>query len=324
MISKKLAIPPQESAESPWSVLKSNGHMLLPIALVFALIFYGTTAYRAALWAIAAMLALHYLLPYGGKRMNLKELLFTFGEGAKLQLAVGVSAGVIGIIVSMLVLPGLPLKIGSFAVMLSQGNLVVLMFLMIITSYIFGMGIPAVAAYIILAILAVPALIEAGLPEFNAHLIIMWFSLSAIWTPPVAVGAFIAGSIAGASASKIGWYSVKLGIGLYIIPFLMAFGTIINGTWQEILFAAFCIAVGLYGFAAAAEGYARRALAIWERVLFLALAVLAMYPETAIRLVGLVLFGCLLMYEHGGEWLRGARKEQIEPKAASPQSEGGN
>jgi hypothetical protein len=72
--------------------------------------------------------------------MNLKELLFTFGEGAKLQLAVGVSAGVIGIIVSMLVLPGLPLKIGSFAVMLSQGNLVVLMFLMIITSYIFGIG----------------------------------------------------------------------------------------------------------------------------------------------------------------------------------------
>ena len=317
MLSQKLAIPMQPAEESWWAIIRRDGYMLLPIVLIFVLIFQGITPYRAALWAIAAMLALHYLTPYGGKRMNLWELVRTFGEGAKLQLSVGVSAGVIGIIISMLVLPGLPLKIGSYAVAVSQGNLLVLLFMMIVVSYVFGMGIPAVAAYIILAVLAVPALTEAGLPQFNAHMIIMWFSLSALWTPPVAVGAFVASGIAGASPSKIGWYSVKLGISLYIIPFLMAFGTIINGSVPEILFAFFATAIGLYGFAAATEGYVGRPLAIWERAAFLILAILAMYPETTVRIGGMLLFGVLLVYEHGSSWIKVLRRARSSAQGAS-------
>jgi TRAP transporter 4TM/12TM fusion protein len=316
MLSKKMAIPTDPSEESWKTILKRDGYMLLPIALIFVLIFQGTTPYRAALWSIALMLGLHYLKPYGGKRMNPWELLQSFGEGAKLQLSVGVSAGVIGILICMLVLPGLPLKIGSYAVALSQGNLLVLLFLMVLVSYIFGMGIPAVASYIILAVLAVPALTEAGLPVFNAHMIIMWFSLSALWTPPVAVGAFVAAGIAGASPSKIGWYSVKLGIALYIIPFLMAFGTIINGSVPEILFAFICIAVGLYGFAAATEGYIRRPLAFWERGAFVVLAVLSMYPDTNVRIAGLALFAALLIYEHGHA-LFGRHARPMAPTAST-------
>jgi TRAP transporter 4TM/12TM fusion protein len=321
MLSQKLAIPTEPAEESWWSILKRDGYMLLPIALIFVLIFQGTTPYRAALWSIALTFVLHYARPYGGKRMNLLEFIRTFGEGAKLQLSVGVSAGVIGILICMLVLPGLPLKIGSYAVALSQGNLLVLLFLMVVVSYVFGMGIPAVASYIILAVLAVPALVEAGLPVFNAHMIIMWFSLSALWTPPVAVGAFVAAGIAGASPSRIGWYSVKLGIALYIIPFLMAFGTIINGSVTEILFAFVAVAVGLYGFAAATEGYIRRPLASWERMAFLVLAVLAMYPETRVRIAGLALFGAMLIYEHGlTRFARSWRKPAIT-RTASPGSD---
>jgi TRAP-type uncharacterized transport system fused permease subunit len=233
------------------SVLRKGGHMLIPIALVFTLIFVGMTPYRAGIWAIGVTLLLHFIRPYGGKRMSLMETILTFGEGAKLQISVGASAGVIGVIIAMLVLPGLPLKMASFAVMISGGNQLILILLMILTSYIFGMGIPMVAAYIILAVIAVPALIEIGLPIFTAHLMIMWFSLAALWTPPVAVGAFVASGIANADPNKIGWYAVKLGIGLYVIPLLMAYGKIINGTLPEILLATGSIAVGLYGFAAA-------------------------------------------------------------------------
>ena len=289
-LSHRLAIPVAKDAPPVLDVLKKGGHMLIPIVLVFVLIFIGMTPYRAALWTIGATILLHYIKPLEGKRLSLKDMLMTFGDGAKLQLTVGASAGVIGVIIAMLVLPGLPLKIASFAVGISHGNLMVLLFLMIITSYIFGMGIPMVAAYIVLAVIAVPALEEIGLPLFNAHLIIMWFSLAALWTPPVAVGAFVASGIAGASPNKIGWYAAKLGIGLYIIPFLMAYGTIINGTIPEILFAAISIAVGLYGFAAATEGYTHRYLPVWERLIYAVVSVLAMFPMLEIRVVGLALF----------------------------------
>lgn len=297
-LSHRLGIAREDSTESAWRVMRQGGHMLLPILLVFFLIFYGTTPYRAGLWAIAATFLMHYVMPLDRGRMGVREALLTFAEGARLQLTVGASAGVIGVIIAMLVLPGLPLKVASFAVALSQGSLLVLMLLMIIVSYIFGMGIPAVAAYIILAVIAVPALVEVGLPLFNAHLIIMWFSLSALWTPPVAVGAFIASGIAGADASRIGWYAVRLGIGLYVIPFLMAYGTIVSGTWPEIVYASVAIGAGLYSFAAVIEGHTHRPLQLWERQLYGAIAVVTLFPEPLARAVGLAALAAVLLHEH--------------------------
>lgn len=279
-----------QGSESALALLKRGGHMLLPVVLVLALIFWGMTPYRAGLWAIAATIALHYIKPVTGKRLKITELISAFGDGAIMQLAVGASAGVIGIIIAALVLPGLPLKIASLAVALSQGSLAVLLFLMIIVSYVFGMGIPMVAAYVILAVIAAPALVEVGVPELHAHLIIMWFSLSALWTPPVAVGAFVASGIAGAPANAIGWSSVRLGIGLYIIPYLMAFGHILGGTLPEIIFAAISIAIGLYCFAAAIEGYTKRPLLPWERLAFTGLAVIALYPDVTLRSAAVAIF----------------------------------
>lgn len=311
-LSHKLGIPEARDAAKVADVLRKGGHMLIPIALVFTLIFGAMTPYRAALWAIGATMLLHFIRPYGGPRMNLGEALLTFGEGAKLQLSVGASAGAIGVIVAMLVLPGLPLKVASFAVMLSQGNLLAMLFLMIVTSYIFGMGIPMVAAYIILAVIAVPALVELGLPLFNAHLIIMWYSLAALWTPPVAVGAFVASGIAGANPNKIGWYAARLGIGLYVIPMLMAYGTIISGTIPEILFAAISIAASLYAFAAAIEGYTDRPLRPWERVFCAMLATLLILPTTGTRLLGLGLFALAVGFERKA---RLARRLGLEVKS---------
>lgn len=297
-LSHRMGIPHEDAVESGWTVIRQGGHMMLPVLLVFFLIFYGSTPYRAGLWAIAATILMHYMMPLGRSRMGVRELLEMFGEGARLQLTVGASAGVIGIIMAMLVLPGLPLKVASFAVELSQGSLFILMLLMIIVSYIFGMGIPAVAAYIILAVIAVPALVQVGLPLFNAHLIIMWFTLSALWTPPVAVGAFIASGIAGANASKIGWYSVRLGAGLYIIPFLMAYGTIVSGTWLEIIYASIAIAVSLYCFAAVIEGHTRRPLLVTERVMLCGIGIITLWPDPIARAVGLAIFAVIMAFEH--------------------------
>ena len=296
-ISYKYQIPliPEGSAPATRKVLKKDGHMLVPIVVIFVLIFAGYTPYRAAIWAIVVTLVFSILRPLTEKRMSWKEMLLMFGEGAKLQLSVGASAGIIGVIIAALVLPGLPLKVASFAVKISHGNLLLLLFLMMITSYIFGMGIPMVAAYIILAIIAVPALIEIGLPLFTSHLIIMWYSLAALWTPPVCVGAFVASGIAHARANQIGWYASRLGIGLYVIPLLMAFGMIIHGSIPEIFFAALCVAMGLYCFAAAVEGHTRNRLKTRERYAFLFIAILLIFPYTTLRFIGIAAFMTLFL-----------------------------
>ena len=300
-LSWRLGIQSAEKGEPLSKVLKDSGHMLIPILVIFVLIIIGMTPYRAGIWGIAVTFLLHFLRPVARGRMSLAETFFTFGEGAKLQLSVGASAGIIGAIIVLLVLPGLPLKLASYAAVLSGGNLLVMLFLMMIVSYIFGMGIPMVAAYIILAVIAVPALIELGVPLFTAHLIIMWFSLASLWTPPVAVGAFVASGIARASANKIGWYSVRLGIGLYVIPLLMAYGTIINGTLVQILFAAVCVALGLYGFGASIEGFTKMKLKFTERSIYMLSAVLMIYPITTTRLIGMGIFAFQFYIHHRDE-----------------------
>jgi TRAP transporter 4TM/12TM fusion protein len=299
-ISYKYHIPliPEGSAPATRSVLKKDGHMLVPILVIFFLIFSGFTPYRAAIWAIAVTIVLTLLRPLSEKRMSWKQILMMFGEGAKLQLSVGASAGIIGVIIAAIVLPGLPLKIASFAVKISHGNLLLLLFMMMITSYVFGMGIPMVASYIILAIIAVPALIEIGLPLFTSHLIIMWYSLSALWTPPVCVGAFVASGIAHASPNRIGWYACRLGVALYVIPLLMAFGMIIHGSLFEIIFASLCVAMGLYCFAAAVEGHTRNRLKPWERYTYLLTAILLIFPTTTLRFVGIAAFITLFLIAH--------------------------
>lgn len=283
----------EEHTMSLWEVMKRGGHMLIPIATIFALIFGGITPYRAAIWSIVVTLLVHYIRPLGGKRMTPRELFHQFGDGVKLQLSVGANAAIIGAFIVAVVLPGLPLKMASFAILLSQGNLLIIILLMAVVSYIFGMGIPMVASYIILAVVAVPTLIQAGVPLLTAHLVIMWYSLSALWTPPVCVGAFVASGIAQCSPNKIGWYACRLGIALYLIPLLMVYGTIISGTLPQIFFATVSIATSLYCFGAAIEGFTNRPLLSWERSAYGAAALLALYPYTPSRLIGIAIF-CIL------------------------------
>ena len=78
----------------------------------------------------------------------------------------------------------------------------------------------------------------------------------------------------------------------------MAYGTIINGTLLQIFLAAFCIAIGLYGFAAAAEGFTKRKLVLLERLLYLVSAILVIFPLTVTRLIGVVVFAFPFFLDH--------------------------
>src|SRR3546814_156776 len=99
MLSYRLDVPAAPAGKPVREVLTRSGYMLIPIVVVFVLIFEGMTPYRAGLWAIASTFLVHYIRPFNGKRMGWKDFLLTFGEGAKLQLTVGASAGVSGIII---------------------------------------------------------------------------------------------------------------------------------------------------------------------------------------------------------------------------------
>lgn len=155
--------------------------------------------------------------------MDLKGIWEAILTGANNTLIIGATLGVIGIIVGTISLTGIGLKFSDIIISLANGNLLAAIFLVALASLVLGMGVPVTAAYLITAVLAVPPLMEMGVPLLCAHMIVYWFSQDSNITPPVCVAAYAGAAIAGSDPWKTGWTSFKFAKLLYVMPLLFAF-----------------------------------------------------------------------------------------------------
>ena len=222
------------------------------------------------------------------------RLINALSHGATGSLVIAATAGIMGIVLAGVTMPGLALRFPAIVLEYAGGSLPMAIVLCAIASYIMGMGMTITAAYVILAILAVPALVELGVPLINAHLIILWLSQDSSLTPPFALGAFVAAGIAGADPTRTGFISVMLAKPLYVVPFLMAYSPILMdpGTpWWDILVVWVTGFVGFFCLAVAMEGFFRRPLTWAERLLFLAAAVAFFFQIWWIKFIAIGLMG---------------------------------
>ncbi len=155
--------------------------------------------------------------------MDLKGIWEAILTGANNTLIIGATLGVIGIIVGTISLTGIGLKFSDIIITMASGNLLAAIFLIALASLVLGMGVPVTAAYLIVAVLAVPPLMEMGVPLLCAHMIVYWFSQDSNITPPVCVAAYAGAAIAGSDPWKTGWTSFKFAKLLYVMPILFAF-----------------------------------------------------------------------------------------------------
>lgn len=155
--------------------------------------------------------------------MDLKGIWEAILTGANNTLIIGATLGVIGIIVGTISLTGIGLKFSDIIISLANGNLLAAIVLVALASLVLGMGVPVTAAYLITAVLAVPPLMEMGVPLLCAHMIVYWFSQDSNITPPVCVAAYAGAAIAGSDPWKTGWTSFKFAKLLYVMPILFAF-----------------------------------------------------------------------------------------------------
>ena len=222
------------------------------------------------------------------------RMIDTLSQGAIASLVIGATAGIMGIVLAGVTLPGLALRFPAIILEYSQGSLPLAILLCAIASYIMGMGMTITAAYVILAILAVPALVELGVPLLNAHLIILWLSQDSSLTPPFALGAFIAAGIAQSDPTRTGFTAVMLAKPLYVVPFLMAYSPILMdpGTaWWEIAIVWATGFIGFYCLAVAMEGFFRRNLTWLERALFMGAAIGFFFQVWWIKAAAVLLLG---------------------------------
>ena len=291
---------PENEIPNGREVLKRGGYIYLPplIVLVIILGVFQFSAAKSCLCCCALLLAL--AMTKKDLRQKLKtDWLNIIVKTAKSSLTVIMACACAGLVLLGLQSSGLILKLSNILVTLSSGKLWLLLILVMIGSLIMGMGLPASACYILLAILAAPSIVQLGVPAMAAHLFVLYFGAMSAITPPVAMAAFAAAPIADEKATKIGFTAFRMALPAFLIAFCMCLQPelVMIGNWYDIiLVTAFCI-LGVFCMAVGLQGYMLHEVIIWRRVLWCAAGVLLILPELYTSLPGLALAVILVITE---------------------------
>ena len=280
---------PKDQLPKAWVVIKDNLHFLIPVLILVTALMMHVSPMKAGFLAVVSTYAASFIRKKS--RLGIRQLLETLEIGAKNAVMVSVACAAAGIIVGMVSLTGLGLQFSHLVLDLSMGIKVFAILLIGAASLVLGMGLPVTASYIVLVILAGPALEDLGVPIVVAHMIVFWYSQDSNVTPPVSLASFAGAGIAGANPMRTAFTSWKLAKGLYIIPIIMAYRPLLmNGPPGDVFMTMLSTLVGLIAFAACLDRYLLDHATWFEVLLLLGAAIGLLWPEGWIDLVGLALF----------------------------------
>ncbi|GAA4412120.1 TRAP transporter permease [Quisquiliibacterium transsilvanicum] len=267
-------------------------YYLLALAGLTALLLVWRVEGEAPFWVSLFLLAVAVLR---GRKTG-------FGARAFARLVVDVGQAVaqlvcliagIGLIVGAMSVTGVANSFSRELVQYAGGNLALLLAAGALTSFVLGMGMTASACYIFLAIVLAPALIQVGIDPMAAHLYIFYWGIVSFITPPVALAAIAAASIAKADAMAVGFKALRVGSVLLLLPvlFVLQPALILKGAPLLVIQAAFTATLAVILLAASFEGYLWRLgrLSTWARVAFCVAGLLLFIPEGYTDLAGAVL-----------------------------------
>jgi TRAP transporter 4TM/12TM fusion protein len=261
---------PRASLPSLGQVLRDGWHFLVPFAvLVTALLHWHLEAERAALWGIGVLVLLVLVVPHKGHRMTVRQVFAAaVGAGGALVDIIAITA-ISGILIGAMNITGVAFSLTQQLLLLSGGSLGLLLVITAIAAFILGLPLPTVGVYVILASLAAPALVHAGILPMQAHMFVLHHGILGMVTPPVALAAFAAATIAGSDQWKTGWTSTRLSWCAYLQPFLYAYSPelIMEGDASSIVIRLTLSLLGIFMGTLTAVGYFQATIPpIWRAV----------------------------------------------------------
>lgn len=270
-------------------VLARGGHFLLAIAALVAPFFYGASPQRAALIGVTALFLLSMLRP--ATRVPLARHLDAIVDAMANNIAVGAAVAAAGILMGTVWVSGAGNLLAEFVIAAANGVLPVALVLTAIIALVLGMGLPTPAVYITVAVLIVPGLVRMGAPELASHMFAFYFGILANVTPPVALAAYAAASIAGADLNRTGFQAFRLALAGFIVPFIFIYDTalLLSGSWPSIMIATATAMAGVFLLSVAVEGWLRVVLAWHERLLFGLAAICLIWSDRLTEALGLAL-----------------------------------
>ncbi|SER26537.1 TRAP transporter, DctM subunit/TRAP transporter, 4TM/12TM fusion protein [Gracilibacillus ureilyticus] len=290
--SAKMNMKPIEKQKLPsfGISLKSGWHLMIPVIVIIIMLLNGYSPQLSALFSIIIAIILSYLKKES--RLTINKLIAACIETGKTMTIIAAATATAGIILSCITYTGMEFKLTGFLVSAAGDSLLLLVLFIAILSFILGMGMPVLPAYMIVSIITAPVLVDFGVDMITAHLFVFYFAMMSLYTPPVGPASFVAAGIAETGPFRTGWDAMKLGIGGCIIPFLFVYHPVLLSfaPLDDFLLSIVPVLTGIYGVAVIVSGHMVRKLFIWERILFIAVTFLLFSPNNWIQWSGVILF----------------------------------
>lgn len=295
----RIALPASdEVVTEDTGMLRSYGYLLLPVVALTILIVQGSTPARAAFWSIVTLVVAHAVFVRPNPKEFFSRLTDAFISAPKLVASVTVACAAGGILIGIVTLTGLGLRMSTIVLETAESSLLLLLVLTMIAAVVLGMGMPTSGAYIILAVLLAPGLIEFGISDLSAHMFLMYCAGVSAITPPVALASFAAAGVAGASPWSTSLVAFRLGLVSFIIPFMFVYGPSLlgQGDLMTIILTTCTAAIGIFALAVAIIGWFLVKLPAVLRLVFLSGSLLMIKPGIITDGGGIILITAGMLY----------------------------
>ena len=300
-------------ADTMWNLTKNYWYHFLSLVSIVAFMMWGFSPVLSVFWATVVSLVTSFLRRdtalvsydfFAGKKSFVEGLLRSplvkAMEGGSIGvLNVAATCAGAGIIVGVVTLTGLGLKFSSIVIDYAGGSLLLTAVYTSLVVWIVGLAVPVTASYIICAVIAAPALIKLGVPDFAAHMFIFYYAVLSEVSPPTALSPFAAAAITGGDPYKTTLQCWKYTVPAFLVPFMFVLdpsglGLLLMGStkalaaanWWSIAEVTITAAVGIAALAAGFQGWALAKTNTVERVMFIVAGFALVYPTTTADVIG--------------------------------------
>ncbi len=245
---------PKEELPKAKQVFKEGWYFLAVFVLLVWMLVYLQQEATAPFYATAVLLFINHFTSH---KMSFEKFTQMIAATGKLMAELAGILAAIGLIVGALAVTGMAGTLANDLVYIAGDNVLVLLIMGAVTSFVLGIGMTVTAAYIFLAIILAPALVNAGLDPLASHMFIMYWGMLSFITPPVALSAFAAASVAQTSPMRVGFESMRLGAIIYFIPFFFVFNPamLLQGSFMDIAPVLVTAIIGVTLVSGALQGY---------------------------------------------------------------------
>ena len=310
-----------EKVDSVWNLSKRYWFHFLSLVSIVFFMMWGYSPVLSVFWATVVAFLTSFLRPEtalfsydlfrgkGSVKAHLLDSKFAKAmEGGSLgMLNVGATCAGAGIIVGVVTLTGLGLKFSSIVIDYAAGSLLLTALFTSLVVWIVGLAVPVTASYIICAVIAAPALIKLGVPDFAAHMFIFYYAVLSEVSPPTALSPFAAAAITGGDPYQTTLQCWKYTVPAFLLPFMFVLdpsgqGLLLMGStkalaaanWTLIAEVTLTAALGIAAIAGGFQGWVLRRATAFERVLLIIAGVALVYPGVIADVIGVVLIVVVL------------------------------